>query len=157
MALALRADLGGPRERSLEGRLDGPVALDLAADIADQPTQAGAQEAHLSMVAVELLGVCITSRHHRRLLGDAQIGLPQPRAMVASQAIEPLDRRMQQLGGIHPVRAAVATCGIGAGAPALPGSAISLFDRPSRDNLLPGWPRTPSHEFEPERPIKPPP
>jgi hypothetical protein len=50
------------------------------------------------MVAVELLGVGITPRHHRRLLGDAQIGLPQPRAMVAGQAIEPLDRRMQQLG-----------------------------------------------------------
>jgi SAM-dependent methyltransferase len=37
---------------------------------------------------------------------------------------------------IHPVRAAVATCGIGAVAPALPGSAISLFDRAFRDNLL---------------------
>ena len=47
LALALRADLGGPRERALEGRLDGLVALDLAADIADQPTQASAQEAHL--------------------------------------------------------------------------------------------------------------
>ena len=71
LALALRADLGGPRERALEGRLDGLVAGDLAADVADQPTQPGAQEAHFSMVAVELLGVGIAPRHHRRLLGDA--------------------------------------------------------------------------------------
>ena len=50
------------------------------------------------MVAVELLGVGIAPRHHRRLLGEAQIGLPQPHAVVAGQAIEPLDRRVQQPG-----------------------------------------------------------
>ena len=70
LALALRTDLGGPREWALEGRFDGLVAGNLAADIADQPTQASAQEAHLSMVAVELLGVGITPRHHRRLLAS---------------------------------------------------------------------------------------
>jgi len=74
------------------------VAGDLAPDIADQPAKASAQEAHFSMVAVELLGVGITPRHHRRLLGDAQIGLPQSPAVPAGQAIEPLDRRVQELG-----------------------------------------------------------
>ena len=50
------------------------------------------------MVTVELLGVGIASRHHRRLLGDAQIGLPQSHRMTTGQAIEPLDRCMQELG-----------------------------------------------------------
>jgi hypothetical protein len=50
------------------------------------------------MVSVELLGVGIASRHHRRLLGDAQIGLPESHRMTTGQAIEPLDRCMQELG-----------------------------------------------------------
>ena len=50
------------------------------------------------MVAVELFGMGIAPRHHRRPLGDAQIGLPQPHAVLAGQAIEALDRRVQQLG-----------------------------------------------------------
>jgi hypothetical protein len=79
LALALGSDLGGPRERALEGRLDGLAASDLAPDIADQPARASAQEAHFPMMAVELLGVGITPRHHRRLLGDAQVGLPRVR------------------------------------------------------------------------------
>ena len=66
----------GARERAREGRLDGLVAGDLATGIADQAPQAGAQQAHFSMVAVELLGVGITPRHHRRPLGDADVGLP---------------------------------------------------------------------------------
>ena len=50
------------------------------------------------MVAVELFGVGIAPRHHRRPLGDADVGLPQPHAVAAGQAVEPLDRRVQQLG-----------------------------------------------------------
>jgi hypothetical protein len=50
------------------------------------------------MVAVELLGVGIASRHHRRLLGEAQVGLPQAHAVATGQAVEALDRRMQQFG-----------------------------------------------------------
>ena len=50
------------------------------------------------MMAVELLGVGIASRHHRRTPGDTQIGLPQPHRVPARQAVQALDRRMQQLG-----------------------------------------------------------
>jgi hypothetical protein len=50
------------------------------------------------MMAVELFGVGVAARHHRRALGDTQIGLPQPHRVVAGQAIEPLDRGMQELG-----------------------------------------------------------
>ena len=49
-------------------------------------------------MAVELFGVGIAPRHHRRVLGDAQVGLPQPHAMLPGQAVDALNRRMQQLG-----------------------------------------------------------
>ena len=49
-------------------------------------------------MALELFGVGIASRHHRRLLGDAQIRLAQLKAVLAGQAVEPLDRRMDELG-----------------------------------------------------------
>ncbi len=59
-------------------------------------------EAHIpgmaTTVAVELLGVGIASRHHRRAFGDAEIGLPQPHPVLVGQAVEAFDRRMQQLG-----------------------------------------------------------
>ena len=45
-----------------------------------------------------MLGVGIAPRHHRRLLGDAQVGLPQPHPVLPGQAVEPFDRRVQQLG-----------------------------------------------------------
>jgi hypothetical protein len=50
------------------------------------------------MKALELLGVGITCRHHRGVLGDAPIGLPQLHAVLLGQAHEPFDRRMQELG-----------------------------------------------------------
>jgi hypothetical protein len=50
------------------------------------------------MVAVELLGVGIAPRHHRRLLGDADVGLPQSHAVTAGQVIEARDRGMEKLG-----------------------------------------------------------
>ena len=59
------------------------LAGDLAADVADQPAEPGAQDAQLPTVAVELLGMGIAPRHHRRALGDAQIGLPQPHPVLA--------------------------------------------------------------------------
>src|ERR1700694_1015827 len=49
-------------------------------------------------MAVELFGVGIAPGHHRRAFGDAQIGLAQPHPMLLGHAVEPLDRRMQQLG-----------------------------------------------------------
>jgi len=50
------------------------------------------------VVALELLGMGIARSHHGRTLGDAQIRLPQPHPAFAGQPVEPLDRRMQQLG-----------------------------------------------------------
>jgi len=49
-------------------------------------------------VAGPLLGVGVAPCHHRGPLGDAQIGLSQWYSVPAGEAIEPLDRGMQQLG-----------------------------------------------------------
>jgi hypothetical protein len=92
LALALRA----ARESGLSKAALTASWPAIAVNIPDQPTQPGAQEAHFSMVAVELLGLGIASRHHRRLLGDAQIGLPESHRMTG-QTIEPLDRCLQEL------------------------------------------------------------
>ncbi len=92
------ADLIGPCERPFEPRRDVRLACDLAADVADDATKPAAQDAQLATVALELFGVGIAPRHHGGALGDAQIGLPQSHAVLSGQAIEPLDRRMQELG-----------------------------------------------------------
>ena len=98
LALLLRADLRGAAEGSANACLEGRLSCDLAADVADHPAQPAAQDAQLPLMPVELLGVGVAPRHHRRALGDADIGLPQPHAVPAGQPVEPLDRRVQQLG-----------------------------------------------------------
>ncbi len=98
LALLLGADLGGARQRQGERHLDVGVAGDLAADVTDRPAQTRAQDAQFSPVAVELLGVGVASRHHRRAFGDAEVGLPQPHPMLIGQAVEAPDGGVQQLG-----------------------------------------------------------
>jgi hypothetical protein len=57
--------------------------------------------------------VSIAPRHHHRVFGHTQIGLPQPHSMPFGQAIEPSDGRVQQLGTLPwssvSVRAALRT------------------------------------------------
>ena len=81
LALLLGTDLAGARKRPLRMPPQGRLAGDLAADVADDAAEPRAQNAQLPAMALELLGVGIAPRHHRRVLGDAQIGLPQPHAM----------------------------------------------------------------------------
>ena len=98
LALLLGADLAGARERGFERGLDVLPAGDLTANVPDQSAEPGAQDAQLPSVAVELFGVGIAPRHHRRPLGDTDVGLPQPDPVLLRQAVEPLDRRVQQFG-----------------------------------------------------------
>jgi hypothetical protein len=74
------------------------MAGDLAADVTDQPSEPAAQDPQLPAVTVELLGVGIAPRHHRRVPGDPDVGLSKPHAVLVGQLVEALDRRMQQLG-----------------------------------------------------------
>src|SRR5215470_10863988 len=86
LALLLRADLIGTREWPGEYRLEFRVVCDLAPDVANEPAEAGAQNAQLSTVAVELFGMGITPCHHGGALGDAHIRLPQPHAALPGQS-----------------------------------------------------------------------
>ena len=65
----------------------------LAADITDQPAHT-----QIPTMAVELLGVGVAPRHHRRAFGDAQVRLPQPHPTLIGQAVETPDGGVQQLG-----------------------------------------------------------
>ena len=98
LALLLGADLVGACQRPFERRLDVGLAGDLAADVADDAAEPRAQDAQFSAMALELLGMGIAPGHHRGVLGDTQIGLPQPHAVRLGQPVEPLDRRVQQFG-----------------------------------------------------------
>ena len=98
LALLLGADLEGARQREGKRRFNVLMAGNLAADVTDQPAEPGAQDAQFPTVAVELLGVGVAPRHHRRMSGDTDVGLPQPHPMPGGQAVEPLDGGVQQLG-----------------------------------------------------------
>ena len=54
--------------------------------------------AKICQLKFELLGMGVASRHHCRGPGNAKIGLPQPAPELPRQAVELLDRRVQQLG-----------------------------------------------------------
>ena len=55
-------------------------------------------DTQLPTVADELFGVGVAPRHHRRALSDTNIGLPQPHPVLLGDTVEPIDRRVQQLG-----------------------------------------------------------
>jgi hypothetical protein len=65
LALLLVTDLAGSRERGLEHCRDRLLASNLAPDVADNPAEPRAQDAQLSTVAVELLGVGVALRGFR--------------------------------------------------------------------------------------------
>src|ERR1700710_2057511 len=56
LSLLLRADLSGPAQRECKHLLQSWLALDLAADVADDPAQAAAQDGQLALVPPERFG-----------------------------------------------------------------------------------------------------
>ena len=76
LALLLRADLRGPAKREGECLLQCWLALDLAADVADDPTEPALEDTQLPLMPPELFGMGVATRHHRGGLGHAAIGLP---------------------------------------------------------------------------------
>jgi hypothetical protein len=57
LAVILQADLAGETEQRAETRLESIVAVDLAADVADDAVETGAQELELAPGALELMGL----------------------------------------------------------------------------------------------------
>ena len=99
LALILEADPLTAKARSGAKRFgERRVAGDLAADVADQPSQARAQELELAVGALELVGVGIAPDHDRGPLGDPQIALPERDAVALGEADELLDRPVGEPG-----------------------------------------------------------
>lgn len=63
---------------------------DHAADVADQAAKPAAQVAQLPPMTVELLGIGMAPRHHRRMPGDPDVGLPQPDPVPVGSRLRPL-------------------------------------------------------------------
>ncbi len=76
LALLLRTKLRGPAERQGEGLLQCRLALDVAADVANDWAEPATQDAQLSLMPPELFGASVAGSHHRCGLGHASIGLP---------------------------------------------------------------------------------
>jgi hypothetical protein len=98
LALILEADLDRQCAQRREAFGALRVAGDLAVDVADQPSQAGAQELELAVSAPELVGVGISSDHNRRPFGDPQIALPERDAVALGEADQLLDRLVGEPG-----------------------------------------------------------
>ena len=60
-----------------EAHLECLVAVDLAADVADHPAEADAQELHGASRPLELVGMAVAADHDRGALGHPPIALPQ--------------------------------------------------------------------------------
>src|SRR5674536_66550 len=80
-------------------------SIPAAQNVANDAAEARAQEAQLPTMTVELLGVGVAPRHHRRMLGDAQVGLPQPHPMRPGQALSPLIAACSSLASVGKVMA----------------------------------------------------
>jgi hypothetical protein len=70
------------------------VTGDLAADIADHPTEPGAQELEFAPRPLELVGMSVPPHHDRRALGYPPIALPQRHIMALRQIDELFQRPM---------------------------------------------------------------
>jgi hypothetical protein len=85
------------------GRTPHPVpAVDLAADVADDPAQPATQNTQLPP---ELFGMGVSARHHLGGLGGPKIGLPQPDAVPSRQAVEPLNAACSSFASVGKVMA----------------------------------------------------
>ena len=83
LAVILEADPDGQSEQVARSVLKRRIAGDLAADVADDPAEPGAQELELAPGPLELMGVGIAADHDRGALGHPQIALAQRHAVRA--------------------------------------------------------------------------
>src|SRR5438477_269930 len=70
------------------------VVADLAADIADHPTEPNAQELEFSPRPIELVGMGIAADHDRGALGHPTIALPQSHSSALGEIDQLLQRAM---------------------------------------------------------------
>jgi len=70
---ALKADPQRQIEQRAEAVFERGIGLDLAADVADDAAEPGAQEFELAASALELMGMAVAPHHDGGALGQAQI------------------------------------------------------------------------------------
>src|SRR5713101_6109153 len=85
-------------EQRAEAVFERCVALDLAADVADDAAEPGAQELQLSPGALELVRMRIAPDHDGGALGQAQIALAQFDPLAFGQIDQLLDRAVGKPG-----------------------------------------------------------
>ena len=98
LTLLLLAHPAGQQQRLGEAPLRARVAVDLAADVADDAAEIGPERAQRPVGALELLGVGIALVLDQRELADPRIGLAQGDAVLLGQPHQPLARPVHQLG-----------------------------------------------------------
>lgn len=84
----------------LEGAARGSEITDLAADVANDPAEPGAQDAQLSLMPLELFGIGVPARHHRGGLGHTRIGLPQRGPCLLARRLSPLIAACRSLASV---------------------------------------------------------
>ena len=75
LAVILEADAEREIEQRAAAALQRGITVDLAADVANDAAETGAQELELAPGALELMGVGVAANHDRGALGQAQIAL----------------------------------------------------------------------------------
>ena len=98
LTLLLLAHAARQRQQLGERRFEPAVALDLAADVADDAAEIGPQLLQHPVGALELLGVGIALMLDQGELAHPRIGLAQTHAVVLRQPHQLLARPVQKLG-----------------------------------------------------------
>ena len=75
LMLALLAHPAGQHERMGEDALQFSLALDLAHDVANDPTEIGSDRLQRPVGALELLGVGVALMSDQRMFGGPRVGL----------------------------------------------------------------------------------
>lgn len=96
--MILLPHLAGESEQRCKAVFQHGVALDLAADVANDPPQPCAQEFELAAGALELMGMGIAPDHDRGALGEPQVALAQHHALGSGQIDQLLDRAVGEPG-----------------------------------------------------------
>src|SRR5258705_5139658 len=98
LTLLLMAHTQRQIEQRAEAVFERCVALDLAADVADDAAEPGVQELKLPPGALELMGMRIAPDHDGGALGHPQIALAQLDTLAFGQIDQLLDRAMGEPG-----------------------------------------------------------
>ena len=96
--LKLLAHAAGEHQRVGEDALQCGVALDLAHDVARDPTEISADRPRRPVGALELLGVGVALMGDQRVFADPLVGLAKLDARLPGQPRQPLARPMHELG-----------------------------------------------------------